>query len=776
MKHLIKCGIRYRIFILLYFFIFITKSVAQVCSGRVINEQSQPMPFANVVLVNRADSAFIAGAVTQDDGTFSITTDMQDGLLKVTSVGYIIRYLDARQGSVGDIQMQPGTQTLGEVVVKGERPAYKVTSDGLTTNVQGTVLSTAGTANDVIEQIPGVYRDGESWKAFGKGQTLIYINGRRMQDPAELDRLRSTDIASLELNNNPGSRYGATVKSVMIIKTIRKAGDGLSGGLRSVWRQAHYLSLTDGADLNWRKGGLDIFGSFSFDFAQRYQDQSDRTTVTTSTDLWQLNSDLGIYPRSASYSTALGFNYIFNPRHTIGVRYNMTVSPNSKSTWKKHQDVLQNGSSIEQIDYTNRWNRNSKPVNIVNAYYIGKVGQLSINMNNDLYIGENKAVQHINEVSSTTGSRNVDSENKANSTMLASKLILSHPIGKTRIDGGYEYIYTKRRQRYFNEQQMMPSTDDQIKERQVAVFISYNMSLGKYEFDAGLRYEHTTSDYYELGRHIEGQSRSYNRLFPNVDFSFPIGKAKFSISYTAKTRRPAYSELSSNMQYDDRFTYERGNPLLQPELNHDFTLAGLYKWAYFSLSYQHVKDAIAGVIDLFEDGSPLNIMSNVNYDHLNKYSATISLRPRIGIWSSNLVLNLMGQDFDINHNGQTRKMNNPLLFANLFNTFSLKGGYRLSVNFTGHTSGDMDIVTMKPSYQTNLGLVKTFNRWTFQLQVNDIFRTARNSMLTYGSQMVLDKWNYSDTQAAVLTIRYNFNSTSSKYRGTGAGDAEKNRF
>ena len=239
MKHLIKSGISYRIFILLYFFIFITKSVAQVCSGIVINEQSQPMPFANVVLVNRADSAFIAGAVTQDDGTFSITTDMQGGLLKVTSVGYIIRYLDARQGSVGDIQMQPGTQTLGEVVVKGERPAYKVTSDGLTTNVQGTVLSTAGTANDVIEQIPGVYRDGESWKAIRKGQTLIYIKGRRMQDPAELDRLRSTDIASLELNNNPGSRYGATVKSVMIIKTIRKAGDGLSGGLRSVWRQAH---------------------------------------------------------------------------------------------------------------------------------------------------------------------------------------------------------------------------------------------------------------------------------------------------------------------------------------------------------------------------------------------------------------------------------------------------------------------------------------------------------------------------------------------------------
>ena len=52
-----------------------TFAIAQNFTGRIIDEQSQPMPFANVVLVNRADSAFVAGAVTKDDGTFSISTD-----------------------------------------------------------------------------------------------------------------------------------------------------------------------------------------------------------------------------------------------------------------------------------------------------------------------------------------------------------------------------------------------------------------------------------------------------------------------------------------------------------------------------------------------------------------------------------------------------------------------------------------------------------------------------------------------------------------------------
>ena len=106
-------------------------STAQSISGRVTDEQTQPMPFANVVLLNRSDSAFIAGAVTKDDGTFTIETDRNNGLLKVSSIGYIIRYIDARQGNVGDILMQPDTQTLGEVVVKGERPQYKMTTGGM---------------------------------------------------------------------------------------------------------------------------------------------------------------------------------------------------------------------------------------------------------------------------------------------------------------------------------------------------------------------------------------------------------------------------------------------------------------------------------------------------------------------------------------------------------------------------------------------------------------------------------------------------------------------
>ncbi len=41
---------------------------------------------------------------------------------------------------------------------------------------------------------------------------------------------------------------------------------------------------------------------------------------------------------------------------------------------------------------------------------------------------------------------------------------------------------------------------------------------------------------------------------------------------------------------------------------------------------------------------------------------------------------------------------------------------------SGRTRGDMDVVTLKPSWQVNIGTSKSMKNWFFQLQATDIFR------------------------------------------------------
>ena len=184
-----------------------TFAIAQNITGRIIDEQSQPMSFANVMLVNRADSAFVAGAVTKDDGTFSITTDKQDGLLKVSSVGYILMYIDARQGNVGDIQMQPDTKELGEVVVKADKVIKK--SDGMTIIPQKGLLKLSTDGFDVIYgiMIPGLDVDRRRGSVTRLGQEVaVYINGEKASN-AELRNIKPSSIVRIDYIDIPSGKF-----------------------------------------------------------------------------------------------------------------------------------------------------------------------------------------------------------------------------------------------------------------------------------------------------------------------------------------------------------------------------------------------------------------------------------------------------------------------------------------------------------------------------------------------------------------------------------------
>lgn len=669
---------------------------------------------------------------------------------------------------------------LGEVVVKAEIPPLKPTKGGFLSPVQGTALSNAGSCFDVLAQMPGVRSDEGTIEIIGKGTPLIYINGRKMIDKSELDRLSSKDILSIELINNPGAKYSAEVKSVILVKTIRKRGDGLSGSLSANNRTARFFSQTDNLFLNYRTGGVDIFGSFDYDYSQRYQNQRTHTIITEGINCYAIDSKTLIYPKSMSYLGNIGVNWQINNNHSIGARHEYSSTPYSKSKWFTNEDVILNHAQFETIAYNTFWNGKKQPTNSTNLYYLGKIGKFSIDITNDYYCQRNKNTQHIEETSSIGGYREGGSHSTIKSSLFASKGAGTYKWSGNEVEFGYEFSSTNRHDIFTNStwstRSALPNSNDRIKEKTLAAFVSINIPIKAIELGAGVRYERTNSNYFENGMLIPSQSRNYSRWYPNIDFTFPIGTTKFTLSYTSKTKRPLYSQLSSSIQYDDRFTYETGNPLLTSEMIHDISLAGIYKWIFFSVSYQYDKDAIISIIEPYSDNSPANLMTYGNYNHISKYSLVFSLSPKIKRWSPRLRFNLLGQMFRINTSGGEQNMNSPLLFWSLYNTFALGRGFNLSGDITGRTRGDMDIVTIKPSWQINIGITKNIRNLFLQLQTTDIFKTARNSMISYGYRMTLDKWNYSDTRALRLIVRYSFNTTFSKYKGKSAGLSERQRL
>ena len=753
-------------------------STAQGISGRVIDEQSQPMPFANAVLLNRADSVFIVGAVTKDDGTFTIETDKQDGILKVSSVGYIVKYIDARQGNVGDIQIQPDMQMLGEVVVKGHVPQFQMGNEGLVTNVENTLLSQLGTAGDVLKHVPGIIAKDNQYEVFGKGTPIIYINGRKMRNLRELEQLKSTDIKSIELITNPGAKYDATVGAVVKIQIVRKAGDGFSIDTWGRWQQSRKDKEAVSLDMNYRKNGLDIFASL-WTSKGKYLQQSEMTQEVQADTVWKQRNDMHTDIISRDYSIESGFNYMLNEHHSFGAKYEYTFPSNEDETTTLLSDVTTNGEFYDKWENLTQKQTRGNAKHKLNAYYIGKVGKMDIDWNFDYLHSGYDEKSLIAETCQIQDDRTLDAENRVRNRMLASKLTMTYPLFGGSLDFGAEYINTKRQDDYVNPQGYVTSTYSTLKEQSISPYAEYSILMPKIgRFRMGLRYEHVNFDYYDSGHLVEGQSRSYSNVYPSFSFGTRLGKVQAQIAYSAKTTRPTYRQLSNDVFYVNRYGMQRGNPLLDNSFIHNVSIQGMWKFLQFFVDYSDERGRIIHWMEQIDD-SNVTLVTYKNISSLKWIVPFVSLAPKFGIWHPQLSLGFRKQWLTMETTAGNISLNKPMLIAQANNTFKFSKTLTGELDFRYQGPGHYQNIYLD-YHQTVLGvsIVKTFfnDRLSIKLAGEDLLDRSRDGNLIYNHQVTLWQGNYYDRRQFVATIRYKFNTTRSKYKGTGAGNDEKNRL
>lgn len=199
----------------------VTTAFCREIRGIVVGENGTPLDYVNVVLYR--DSIYVTGTVTDTAGAFSLNTDIRGKLTaKISFVGYET-YTSAipNSGNLGTIKLVPTTATLREVVVSVTRPSTTMKGNALVTDIEGSSLAIAGTANDVLARVPMVVDNGGTLEVFGKGAPEIYINGRKVNDRQELAQLNSQDMKNVSVITNPGAAYAANVKSVILIITVR---------------------------------------------------------------------------------------------------------------------------------------------------------------------------------------------------------------------------------------------------------------------------------------------------------------------------------------------------------------------------------------------------------------------------------------------------------------------------------------------------------------------------------------------------------------------------
>jgi hypothetical protein len=143
-------------------FLFSQNNVIGVLVDSLNNER---MPFVNVGLMRAADSVFVAGTSSNDEGHFKLE-HIPNGkyVFFVSSIGYesIKRTLDiASDLDLGVIKMKSGSTRLDEVVIVEKRPLFSNEGEKTLYNVSEDPSVQTGTVSDALQNAPGVEVDVE---------------------------------------------------------------------------------------------------------------------------------------------------------------------------------------------------------------------------------------------------------------------------------------------------------------------------------------------------------------------------------------------------------------------------------------------------------------------------------------------------------------------------------------------------------------------------------------------------------------------------------------
>ena len=756
--------------------------------GKVIDEGGEPVPFANVVILSEVDSSVVSGTTTAEDGTFNIVTDGKNQLLMVSMIGYKTFYVKPSDNIT--ITLSDDTQYLEGATVSAVIPKTTLTGEGLQTSVRGTVLETVGTANDVLSRTPGMIKSQDGLQVVGKGAPLVYINGRKISDMTELDRLQSNEIQSVEVITNPGAQYSASVRSVVRIRTVKHQGDGfgLNAGLTDEQSLRNGYNDPFGyLNANYRHNGLDIFaGVNALKFTSRQE--SDMLQQTFGTPEFKQEGTLDFVQKMTNAGANGGLNWQISENHSLGFRVEAEMNPNVDVHQLIDEDIFEGSSLIDHLLAEGNHHNDNMPFGIsANAYYNGQVGKLGIDFNADYYGMKTSQDAHTMEKSAMGQDDDINYLSHSGSRMYAAKLGLSYPIWQGMLQAGTEDVFSRRDDDYTINSAAVPSSASKVNEDNIALFANYGFYIQKIgQFSAGVRYEHVNYVYEDL-KGSDDLSRKYDNVFPTLSYANSFGPVQIQLSYSAKTHRPNFESLSSAVRYHSRYIYQSGNAKLQPQTNHDLGLNANWKWLTMVTQYSRISDAISQWSELYNDKGVVIVYPTNLERPVRTLEWFVNAAPTIGIWTLNwtagvqqqwLTLN-MPDPRDISIRREVSFSDKPMFIAQLFNTLRFKNDWQIELGGEFHSKAYSQNALITNNFlDISAAIQKSLldNTLVLRLEGSDLAGLGRYDVMSDCGSHIIRQTNLMDNQRIKFSIRYNFNTAQSKYKGTGAGADVKSRM
>lgn len=721
-------------------------ALCQTIRGTVVDTLHRPVAGAAVILLD-ADSVYLDGTTSDTLGRFRFASSVRPYRLLVQHLAYEPIALDSGYDDAGEIPLREAANTIGGVVVRGERPVVRVEQGRLVYDLQTLAKDkTVNNAYEALTKLPGVRENNGVLELAGMGGVTVILNGKptTMSTEQLAALLKSTPVERIEkaevMYSTPPQYH---VRGAAINVVLRRGYDrSLAGEIHGEFSNRYYN--------NWEAGGNVVFSSPKWSADATYStgqykniqpiELFSRHTLDGTT--YDITQHQRIVSAATKHDLRAAIDYGAEGKGRLSAAYTGSFTPRSPATTdatgtfvashndrtgddQMHNAALRYTSTFGldlSADYTHY--RTATRMAMLNRYTDGRVTAFDV-----------------------TSGQTVD--------RLSLKADQSHALEKgwqLTYGAAFDWAEDHDRQHYDQHEGEVgaENTDSRLTEYTGSLYAGFSKQLSGGSLSLSV-----AGEYYRLGDY---ENRS---LYPQASFSWIFSeKHLVQLSLSSDKRYPSYWEMQQAVSYIDGYSEIRGTPGLRPSRSYNGQALYMLKQKYmFILFWNEMPDYFIQTGWQASDRLAL-VYQSLNWN-INRHAGANMILPfRIGKWlDSRITLTglYMKQRCDEFHDISFDR-SKWLGIAQMENTVRLSRKPDLTLDISGYyqspaIQGTFDV---DPSWSVTAGAKWTFDKGRASLtaRCTDIFESADPAVkIRYAGQHIdMDSGRYTRT----FTLRFSY--------------------
>lgn len=758
-------------------------------TGKLLNEEKEPLVGANILVFQLADSSFLHGDITGEGGTFLIELSSAGPFqVQLSYLGYEsqLMMLDA-PAHLGEIILSPASSQLQSVEVVAKKPMIQKELDRLIINVAENVLSSGNSVLEIIRRSPGVIVDQDDLITMsGRNGVRVYIDNKdtRFQGDALASLLRgipASTIEKVELITNPSVKYEAQ-GNAGIINIVTKQGKfyGTNASLTLSPGYGRYFRWENNLSFNHRTANWNLYGQYGFAKRNQYMEiVIDRTFLDQGqpTSVFDLQNDFRL--PIENHTPRLGFDYDFSDRTSIGLLLSGFANLTGSEQFSDIDEF--DGSKQLLAGQTTAGSTLAKwyqfGANLHFRHTFKDQGALSVDLDYSSY--DNREDQRF------------DSQFFDEKDVLLNEVVLTGEVDgffdlrglsldyEWELDEGVKWAFgwkntdvkTDNDLRYVDQINGISTPNERLSNHFIydeQIYAAYtNVSWRKDNWNAtvGLRLEQTYIKGNQLTSEVSFENQ-YLNLFPSASLNFTANpKHLFGVAVSRRLDRPSYNDLNPFRFFVNTNTFRVGNPFLTPQYTWGMEWNYTYNQRYYiALNYGLTTDNLNRAI-VQEGLEQVVVVKPINIDNLSSYALTLSFPVDLTQeWTSQWNLNLSMNDFNGEITGFRFDRLNPVFVLNTNHSVRLPAGYGLQFGAFYLPPHWGSITQVKLMSQVSFGAQKRLwgGKGSLRLNFNDIFYQGYPRGRTQFGRIDDTFLSFRDTRFATLSLQVNFGKQSVK--------------